>query len=54
MAGKLFYIKSIDGTYELHSYDLATGKDAAFYKEEAGKRNMIYCDRVVVVKNPEE
>ena len=33
--GKLFYIKSIDGTYELHSYDLATGKDTAFYKEEA-------------------
>ena len=33
--GKLFYIKSIDDIYELHSYDLASGKDTAFYKEEA-------------------
>ena len=32
--GKLFYVKSIDGTHELHSYDLATGNDTVFYDGE--------------------
>ena len=50
----------IGGAYEMGSFNNVTiyaslrFEGPAFYKDEAGKRNMIYCDRVVVVKNPEE
>ena len=50
----------IGGAYEMGSFNNVTiyaslkFEGPAFYREDAGKRNMICCDRVVVVKNPQE